>query len=1019
MTYNLGNSSYRVRTVPKSAWASNIESILRLTQRNLTGCTRDPSKYYGNAPLRAYPPPDRTFIEKFAGENLIEAMAKQKAELPLKEHTIPLRPKSVYASQLKREDAKNVEEVKDFEAHVKDNDANFEMVFEKLIQLNKWKEEFEESYKKDLNLKLANVMSKQESIKFNEDLVNYLELKLKPYDEKMTKLNESMKKLVDAGSNDTNTSEIVLKEVDELKERLKRLEDNMESGKQEKSRDKNFNASIQAVMEEITKLKHEYNRLSGENNELKAEFTKLKEANDLTYKDIEGLKETVIEDIDNIKKTVADIEGKVNDSSASYQDISLKFSVANSKLAALEKAISKQSEVKQLQSNIDKLNERINSFEKQNAAELHNQVVLQLEQLQSEVDKKGEIIEEIKGEIEQVKEEQDKIVNKVQEDSSELEKKIEKLSIAQNKENERIEELKLELNETKKNSVEEQKEVTESIELLKTDIMNMKQAPIASTQESVVEKEKKVQVEEPPLEKINADILMVQRKISELEKRVDNRNKIEEDIKTDIEELKIATQDFVKNEDLSPKILALNTKISAMEKNLDEEVTNSIKQLKADINQLKTQAPHSMDNMSIAEDKHESKEEIKKEPQVDRVIASEQKISYAADIEEVHEEDKSMKQAIIKDMDKENDKGNYKDESDEEKDFVTVVAYEMNAENKNNDKNETIGAKNFFEDEKTEELPLRPSIPAVTIEVNKEENKEIKNDFDIFDMQFPEVVNSKEEQKNEVIKDFGEALILNIEDSVDSDIKPLNNVYQEDFITSNDQLIPEVPLRSKNTTNEPPKEDIKGSAENSNKKSKQEDHRLTQGDQVEEEDVEGIDEAILDYMENFEAEGKQVNDNSDEEPITGLKKQYNFPIDNDSNEKGEDSENEKADALENYADALLEDAGIEAQQESEQSDNNDQYNEANSEERAVFVQSLSDLQFEGKEENEFDDIQKKKPRTEVGDVDFLEQLPDAESLQEGSEVKQETSNDFLEQLPVYEAEKEQIDAEKLPDSDNT
>lgn len=75
-----GNSTYRVRQVPRSAWATNIESILRLTQRNLSGCTRDP----GNYQL----PVGYTSIEKFPGENLSAAMARQRAE-PAKEYALP------------------------------------------------------------------------------------------------------------------------------------------------------------------------------------------------------------------------------------------------------------------------------------------------------------------------------------------------------------------------------------------------------------------------------------------------------------------------------------------------------------------------------------------------------------------------------------------------------------------------------------------------------------------------------------------------------------------------------------------------------------------------------------------------------------------------------------------------------------------------------------------------------------------------------------------------------------------
>lgn len=99
--YYLGSSTYR-RQVPRSAWASNIESILRLTQRNLSGsffsltivgCVRDPGRYYGNTgnPLLSYAPTERTSIEKFAGENISVSMSRQKVEPPLNERVAPVQ----------------------------------------------------------------------------------------------------------------------------------------------------------------------------------------------------------------------------------------------------------------------------------------------------------------------------------------------------------------------------------------------------------------------------------------------------------------------------------------------------------------------------------------------------------------------------------------------------------------------------------------------------------------------------------------------------------------------------------------------------------------------------------------------------------------------------------------------------------------------------------------------------------------------------------------------------------------
>lgn len=936
-----------------------------------------------------------------------------------------------------------------FAAHVKESEANFETIVEKLVQLNKWKEEFESSFQSHLNSKLKNAISKQNIDLLNEEQASLLEAKLKPFEERLAD--------VEKAKNVAN--EDVLPEVEELKAKLKNLEGKNEELAKEMSN--SFNDSIELLMNEMKKLMDNCKKLSDENEEIRAQLQKLppsfKEQTD--DKDLK-------EELNQLKESVKSIEERTNESSAGYQDMNLKLSVVNSKLAAVEKMM-KQSDaeaLEQLQADVDtlkaakfsadkqqdaedvltELNDRVEAMENQIAEsqtkpEMYNQLALRLDKLQLEANKKDEPgIEAMREDVQQVKEKQAGILGRMQETDTVLDEFADRLKALeehmeslQKVHNGQVQSLQSELDGVKKDSMEESERVAELIEALKEDVNRLKESPnvvgvlaTAKDEEPVVEKGRKMVSEddkEPALEDVNANLNDIQVRVNELEER--SKNNYEQAVKNmqaEIESLKqdIAFQDFVKNVDFNPQILALNTKINIMQEKLDnpkdkEELKKSIASLQDDIDWLRSaqsvkskplagegdyllaEAAHSKANLpestkakkspttvepgkkageeTVAEYASQQKApfEDSRQKEAAKVITEspkkeqeELKVSPKQKEEEKH----PVEEEVYKETEKEKD--NYKDESDGDKvNIANAIITDMEAfEPSNNVPIEDNKGVNIKSDSLFEHTSSAAIInPAET-------NKEVTNDFDIFDMQ-PAAGNFKEKDKN-LVEDLGEALIADFEDSVDSELRPITNIAQDDFAAS-DEIVN-------------PTEDKEGV------------HKGSEDEEIEENIVgQGLGEALIDDANNSKDSEAELTPEVDRQ--VDLPPMNSRSIDNpslDSNERGEDSE--KADPLENFADALLDDAVDASQRE----------NSCSNDENAVFAQSMSDAQPEG---GEFGDLLKHKPMTEVGDVDFLEQLPDAEDLE--SEGKVEEYSGVRGEGGSGERE-EQAEAEELPESES-
>lgn len=180
--------------------------------------------------------------------------------------------------------------VEEFDEHVKESKASFREILERIVQLNRWKDNFNEVFSKsmeDLNRRVEDCVLKGELSRYNEELIGIIDLKM---GEQKSELAEVGRKVKDVEYLEEKVTDLSTK-LTKIKTRMDLLEGSVKDSakrvdeealkeyenEQREKQSEVVNSKIEAVENELREVKRLCANLKAKNEELEREMQEMKE----------------------------------------------------------------------------------------------------------------------------------------------------------------------------------------------------------------------------------------------------------------------------------------------------------------------------------------------------------------------------------------------------------------------------------------------------------------------------------------------------------------------------------------------------------------------------------------------------------------------------------------------------------------------------------------------------------------------------------------------------------------------
>ena len=202
--------------------------------------------------------------------------------------------------------------LEEFSSHLKETKASFRELFDKITQLSRWKDNFNEVFNKSteyLNRRVENCVSQTELSKYNEELIEVINLKV---EDQITELTGIRKKLKDIECLEDKVADTSTK-LNSMKTCIDLLEDKVKDSVKKSDNENQYimqreysNKRMEAMEEEFRAVKEQCEKLAAKNKKLEKELSDHKSESN---RQSEYLRAELLEKITELKNAQNKEEG--------------------------------------------------------------------------------------------------------------------------------------------------------------------------------------------------------------------------------------------------------------------------------------------------------------------------------------------------------------------------------------------------------------------------------------------------------------------------------------------------------------------------------------------------------------------------------------------------------------------------------------------------------------------------------------------------------------------------------------